>query len=64
MVKVLYESWDQKQRSGDQMVLLAEPESASQQVLGEEEGCDRKAARVVLNNSGRTAPDLPSNHFA
>lgn len=46
------------------MVLLAEPESTWQQVLGEEGGCDRKAVRVVLNNSGRTAPDLPSNHFA
>lgn len=45
MVKVLYESWDQKQKSGDQMVLLAEPESASQQVLGEEEGCDRKFSK-------------------
>lgn len=65
-MKVLCESWGQKQMSGAQMVRLAEHEAPSLQVLSP--GGRRKgvigAVRVDLNNSGRTAPDLTSNHFA
>lgn len=60
MAKLLSENWDRKQMGGDQMVRLAEPESASQQVLGEEEGWKGKQRGwLSIIQAGRLLTSLP-----